>query len=112
MAGWWLTWPLQWLPHLLLSDRYAPQDAVAELSPMPLILIHGSGDQVVPAHHSEQLYAAAGAPERTVVVTQCSAYGWPGVARQSSAFAGDDGTALGAPDASQQADLPVVGLHD
>lgn len=63
MAGSWLTWPLQWLPDLLLSDEYAPQQAVAALAPLPVLFIHGTGDAVVPAHHSEQLYAAAGTPK-------------------------------------------------
>ena len=63
MAASWLTWPLQWLPFLLLSDDYAPQQSVANLTPMPVLFIHGTGDEVVPAHHSEQLYAAANSPK-------------------------------------------------
>ena len=63
MAGLWLTWPLQWLPFLLLSDDYAAQQSVARLTPIPVLFIHGTGDEVVPAHHSEQLYAAANSPK-------------------------------------------------
>ncbi len=112
MAGWWLTWPLQWLPYLLLSDRYAAQDAVAELSPMPLILIHGSGDQVVPAHHSEQLYAAAGAPKELWLLPNVPHTAGLELPANRQRLLAMMARALGAPDASQQADLPVVGLHD
>ncbi|MGL5986616.1 MAG: alpha/beta hydrolase, partial [Burkholderiales bacterium] len=63
MAGLWLTWPVQWLPFLLLSDDYAAQQSVARLAPIPVLFIHGTGDEVVPAHHSEQLYAAANSPK-------------------------------------------------
>lgn len=64
LAGHWLTWPLQWLPQLLISDRFAPDAAVAAITPIPLLLIHGTGDQVVPSHHSEQLYERAASPKR------------------------------------------------
>ncbi|MFO1386490.1 MAG: alpha/beta fold hydrolase [Chitinivorax sp.] len=112
MAGWWLTWPLQWMPYLLLSDRYAPQDAVAELSPIPLILIHGSGDRVVPAHHSEQLYAAAGAPKELWLLPNVPHTAGLELPANRQRLLAMMARALGAPDASQQADLPVVGLHD
>lgn len=64
LAAAWLTWPLQWLPYLLLDDRYAAQDAVGLLAPLPVLFIHGTGDQVVPAHHSERLYQAAASPKQ------------------------------------------------
>lgn len=64
MAASWLTWPLQWLPYLLLDDHYAAQDAAGLLSPLPVVFIHGTGDQVVPAHHSELLYQAAATPKQ------------------------------------------------
>jgi fermentation-respiration switch protein FrsA (DUF1100 family) len=36
---------------------------VAALSPIPLLLIHGERDAVVPAHHSQLLFDAAQAPK-------------------------------------------------
>ena len=36
----WLTWPFQFLPYLLLSDRYAPKD-LSPISPIPVLVIHG-----------------------------------------------------------------------
>lgn len=64
MAGFWPTWPFQWLPWLLLNDTYAPRDAIAAVAPIPLLLIHGDGDQIVPAHHSVQLFQRAAEPKQ------------------------------------------------
>lgn len=63
LAGFWLTWALQWPLSLLADDRYSPRRAIAGISPTPLLIIHGEHDPVVPAHHAERLYAAAGAPK-------------------------------------------------
>lgn len=59
----WLTWPLQWPLSFLISDRYAAIDVVADLSPVPLLLIHGERDFIVPASHSQRLYDAAREPK-------------------------------------------------
>ncbi len=59
----WLTWPLQWPLSLLISNRYTAIDAVADVSPIPLLLIHGERDFIVDPSHSQRLYAAAGEPK-------------------------------------------------
>lgn len=64
LAESWLTWPVQWLPEWVLSDRLAPRGAVSTIAPVPLLLVHGTADTVVPARHSEQLYALAGSPRQ------------------------------------------------
>lgn len=50
------------LSQILISDRLSPADAVARIAPIPLLLIHGTRDQVIPFSHAEQLYARAGQP--------------------------------------------------
>lgn len=62
LAEFWLTWPLQWPLSLAIDDRYSPLRAISAISPTPLLIIHGERDPVVPAHHAERLYAAAGEP--------------------------------------------------
>lgn len=59
----WLTWPLQWPLSLLISDRFAAVDVVADISPIPLLLIHGERDVIVDARHSQRLYDAAREPK-------------------------------------------------
>jgi alpha-beta hydrolase superfamily lysophospholipase len=41
-----------------------PIDAVAALSPRPLLLIHGEADTVIPVSHAHAIYAAAGEPKQ------------------------------------------------
>jgi uncharacterized protein len=59
----WMTWPLQWPLSWLIGDRHAAIDVVAEVSPIPLLLIHGERDVIVDASHSRRLYAAAREPK-------------------------------------------------
>jgi uncharacterized protein len=68
LAGIWLTWPLQWLPWLTVDDTYSPAASVAALSPVPLLLIHGDSDSVVPFRHSEKLFELAGNPKALWIV--------------------------------------------
>jgi fermentation-respiration switch protein FrsA (DUF1100 family) len=63
MAGFFLTWPFQWLPALTVDNDYSPRAAIGAVSPIPLVLIHGESDAIVPPHHSRQLYEAAAQPK-------------------------------------------------
>jgi fermentation-respiration switch protein FrsA (DUF1100 family) len=58
-----LTWPFQWLPALVVDNDYSPLASVGAISPLPLLLIHGEADAVVPAHHAQRLYEAARVPK-------------------------------------------------
>jgi len=63
MASFWLTWPLQWLPWLTVDDSFSPAASVADLSPLPLLLMHGDQDRVIPFRHSETLFKLARDPK-------------------------------------------------
>lgn len=63
LAGFFLTWPFQWLPALTVDNDYSPLASVASVSPLPLLLIHGQRDTIVPPEHSERLFAAAAQPK-------------------------------------------------
>jgi fermentation-respiration switch protein FrsA (DUF1100 family) len=68
LAGFFLTWPFQWLPWLTVNDDYSPADSIAAVSPLPLLLIHGDRDEVVPPDHSRQLFELAGEPKELLIV--------------------------------------------
>jgi len=68
LAGFFLTWPLQWLPWLTVDNDYSPEASVGALSPIPLLLIHGDRDAVVPFHHSQRLFDLAGEPKELWIV--------------------------------------------
>jgi len=63
-----ITWPFQWLPWLTIENGYSPAASVAAISPIPLLLMHGEQDVVVPQHHSQQLYEQAGKPKELWLV--------------------------------------------
>ena len=48
--------------------RVRPIDYVAQISPRPLLLVHGSQDEVVAVSHAHKLYAQAGEPKQLIVV--------------------------------------------
>ncbi|MEK6705286.1 MAG: alpha/beta hydrolase [Bdellovibrionota bacterium] len=48
LARSWLTYFFQPLTYLLVSDAYSPEKSIARVSPLPLLVIHGDHDSVVP----------------------------------------------------------------
>lgn len=48
--------------------QVSPIDCVSRISPRPLLLVHGSRDEVVAVSHARKLYAQAGEPKRLIVV--------------------------------------------
>lgn len=63
MADFWLTWPLQWIPWLTIDDSFSPVNAIAKISPIPVLIIHNEQDQIIPVHHATRLYNAAHEPK-------------------------------------------------
>ncbi len=68
LAGFWLTWPLQWPLSWTVSDEYSPSAVVAGVSPIPLLIIHGDRDPIVPSHHGQRLYDLAREPKQLWVI--------------------------------------------
>lgn len=63
-GSFWLTWPLQYPLSWTITDRYSPIKAIPEITPIPLLLIYGQNDRIVPAHHGLQLFEAAHEPKK------------------------------------------------
>jgi fermentation-respiration switch protein FrsA (DUF1100 family) len=57
------TWLFQWPLSFLVSDRDRPRDDIMKIAPIPVLIIHGTADPVVPYHHAQVLYAAAREPK-------------------------------------------------
>ena len=54
-----------------------PIEAVAAISPRPLLLIHGAADRLIPVSHAHELFAAAHEPKQCWIVEgaeHCGAY--------------------------------------
>jgi hypothetical protein len=63
MSMLWLTWPFQYPFSFFFNDDYSPVKWIGQISPVPLLIIHGQQDPVVPLHHGQILYNAASDPK-------------------------------------------------
>lgn len=72
MASAWLTWPLQWIPSLTINDDYKPLDSISRLSPLPVLLVHGTGDRVIPPENAQALYDAAREPKEMWMIPEAA----------------------------------------
>lgn len=52
----------------LVTDEWAPKDYVGKLSPVPLLVVHGEADEVVPASQGKQLFEGASEPKTLFIV--------------------------------------------
>ena len=59
----WITWLFQPLAYLVLSDKYSPKGKVPEVSPIPLLVMHGTKDAVVSYKFGEQIFQDAKDPK-------------------------------------------------
>lgn len=59
----WLTWLTQWPFALTVSDEYSPLKSIAGVSPVSLLILHGTADTIIPLHHARQLFAVAQEPK-------------------------------------------------
>jgi fermentation-respiration switch protein FrsA (DUF1100 family) len=47
----------------LVTDEWAPKDSVAKISPVPLLIVHGTNDEVVPVAQGRVLFKTAREPK-------------------------------------------------
>jgi fermentation-respiration switch protein FrsA (DUF1100 family) len=64
-----LTWLFQYPLSWLFNDSYSPAKKIAAVSPVPVLIMHGTLDQVVPMHHGELLFQEAQQPKEFWPVT-------------------------------------------
>jgi fermentation-respiration switch protein FrsA (DUF1100 family) len=65
LSSFWFTFPLQWLPYILIINSPNPLRDIARISGTPVLVIHGRNDEVIPFPHGEALYAAANEPKNS-----------------------------------------------
>lgn len=72
LSHFWLTWPLQYPLSWTITNEFSPIDAVDQITPIPLLLMHGDRDEIVPSENSERLFAAAKEPKDLWIVQGAS----------------------------------------
>lgn len=68
LAKHWITWPLQWLGWLVMSDAFAPGKEVDKISPVPLLIFHGDKDPIIELAQGEEIFKNAKDPKEFVLV--------------------------------------------
>lgn len=68
LATSWLTWLFQWPLSFTIDNSYSPLDAVAGVSPVPLLIMHSKYDELIPFYHAEALYFSARQPKKLQLV--------------------------------------------
>ena len=63
-----LLFPLTGLAYSAVSDEYAPARYVATIAPIPLLVIHGDDDPIVPLRFGRILYALAREPRTLWII--------------------------------------------
>jgi len=63
LDSFWLTWPFQYPLSWTINDDYSAVRWIAKVSPMPILILHGLDDKVVPVHHGRMLSEAALPPK-------------------------------------------------
>lgn len=64
----WLTWLFQWPLSLTIDNSYSPLKSVAQIAPIPLMLMHSKDDEIIPFDHAQALYDAADQPKVLKVI--------------------------------------------
>ncbi len=84
-----VTWPMAWPVSRFFDDEYSPERWIGKISPIPVIVIHGTEDRVVPYSHGKMLYDIASEPKGLWMVeggTHATALRNPEVRGQFLAF--------------------------
>jgi uncharacterized protein len=63
-----------WVPSVLMSNGHDPIDCIGRIAPRPVLIIHGTEDEVVPVQMAERLYHAAGDPREIWLVQGADHY--------------------------------------
>jgi len=59
----WVTWIFQYIFPEFLSDKYDPEDFIAKISPLPVLIMHSKQDRIIPFNHSKRLFKQAEEPK-------------------------------------------------
>jgi len=59
LGSFFLTWPFQYPLSWLFDDSYSPVRWIARVAPVPVLILQGAQDPIVPPRHGQLLYEAA-----------------------------------------------------
>ncbi|MDH5718638.1 MAG: alpha/beta hydrolase [Spirochaetia bacterium] len=65
-----ITWPFQFLVFLLVSEEGSVEDKIIDISPVPLIVIHGQKDNTVPFEFGTDIFKRAIKPKHIIEIPE------------------------------------------
>jgi len=68
LGSFWLSWPFQWPLSYLISDEFSTIDFIDRISPIPILIVQGDADPIIPVHHARDLFNAAREPKTLWIV--------------------------------------------
>ncbi len=71
-----ICWPLGLLAKLLISDRYSVDSLIPRLHPLPILIIHGTQDQVVSFQNALDIYNLAKEPKYLLEIPLAKHLDW------------------------------------
>jgi len=98
LDSFWLTWPFQYPLSWTVSDTYSAEKWISQVSPVPVLILHGMDDPVVPTHHGRRLFEAARDPKQFWLTSRpghIQSFGDDAVRSQLAAFLRTSLTATG-----------------
>ncbi len=75
LASAWLTWPLQWMTYLLVSDRYAPGDSISKIKVQEFLVIAGKKDPVVSYKFGEKIFSKISSSQKELWLFENGGHG-------------------------------------
>ncbi len=63
LSSFWLTWPFQYPLSWTVNDSYSAEKWIGQVTPMPVLILHGLDDPIVPVHHGRMLNEIAVQPK-------------------------------------------------
>jgi fermentation-respiration switch protein FrsA (DUF1100 family) len=66
------TWLLQVPLSFTIDNRYQPEEDIAGISPVPVLIVHGAEDRIVAPSHAEDLFRAARPPKALWLIARAS----------------------------------------
>jgi uncharacterized protein len=64
LDSFWLTWPFQVPLSWTVTDDYSAEQWIGKIGPVPVLILHGLDDPVVPTHHGSLLFEDAHEPKQ------------------------------------------------
>ncbi len=83
-----LVFPLKYLASIIISDSYSPEAYIEKISPVPMIIIHGEDDDVIPFINGKEIFRLAKDPKQFWVIKGGGHVDWMqlGVSKNAKLF--------------------------